>query len=318
MHVRLTKILMSRKRKGREIHGILLINKPSGYSSNKVLQRIKWLLQAQKAGHTGALDPLATGLLPLCFGEATKFSQILLESDKAYQTVAKLGIITDSADADGNVVETRPVGNYSIAQIQRVLDEHFTGNIRQAAPIYSALKVNGVPMYELARQGIEVEAKVRDATVYSAEVLAVDGDEVTLNYRVSKGTYIRSLVADLGQLLGCGAHVHKLHRTAHGPWSVAQATPWQAYDFANEDVDVTELESLLLPMDSGIVDMPIFTLNDEQAQRVKYGNAIAVYDDLPVGTVRIYYQNELLGLGELTVDQQLKPVRMLNIGELRQ
>jgi tRNA pseudouridine55 synthase len=307
---------MTRKKKGRAIHGVLLINKPSGASSNGVLQRVKWLMQAQKAGHTGALDPLATGLLPLCFGEATKFSQMLLDSDKSYLTTAKLGVVTDSADADGKTVETREVGEYTLEQVQALLDQHFKGDIRQAAPIFSALKVNGVPMYELARKGIAVEAKVRDAHIFEARAISINGDEIELSYRVSKGTYIRSLVADLGQMLGCGAHVAKLHRTSHGPWSIEQAFDWSNFE-SDDAFDQSVIDNGLLAVDNALAFIGKIDVTDNQAKRISHGNPVTLHKEYALGEIRIYHGDKFLGLGKIEPSKegkiQLNPYRVLNI-----
>ena len=214
---------MARKPKGRAISGLCLLDKPQVLSSNAALQRVKHLYGAAKAGHTGALDPLATGLLPICLGEATKFSQYLLDSDKRYLTTAKLGQRTDTCDAEGEVTEERPVpDNLSREQIEALLDEHFSGDIEQVPPVYSALKLNGQPLYKLARQGVEVEVKPRQVRIHEIRLLALREDELDLEVFCSKGTYIRSIVEDLGLLLGCGAHVSVLRRLQTGPFHADQ------------------------------------------------------------------------------------------------
>ncbi|MFT4993975.1 MAG: tRNA pseudouridine55 synthase, partial [Paraglaciecola sp.] len=196
---------MARKRKGRAIDGILLLDKPLGISSNHALQRVKRLFFAAKAGHTGALDPLATGMLPICLGEATKFSQFLLEADKTYLVTAKLGVRTTTSDADGDIVETKVV-NVSQAQLDSAC-EQFRGPIKQVPSMFSALKHQGKPLYFYARQGIEIDRPARDITIFSLSVSRFEGDEVDMQVHCSKGTYIRSLVDDIGQILGCGAFV---------------------------------------------------------------------------------------------------------------
>ncbi len=202
----------ARLRKGRDLTGVVLLNKPQGMSSNHALQRVKRLYNAQKAGHTGALDPLATGILPVCLGEATKFSQYLLDADKAYRVEATLGVRTTTSDAEGEVVEEKPVA-VDAAKVADAIKQ-FIGEQEQSPSIYSALKHEGRPLYYYARQGIEVPKKTRTITVHSIELLDIQDNKVTLQVSCSKGTYIRTLVDDLGQLLGCGAHVSMLHRNA--------------------------------------------------------------------------------------------------------
>ena len=204
-----------RRNRGRQVNGGLLLDKPIGITSNAALQRVKRLFNANKAGHTGSLDPLATGMLPLCLGEATKISSFLLSADKEYRACLKLGVITDSADAEGNVVETRPVADYSESRVREVL-KRFLGESSQIPPMHSAIKQNGQPLYKLAHQGIEVERKARDITIYSLELLRFEGDELEIAVRSSKGTYIRTLSEDIGEALGCGAHITALRRTGVG------------------------------------------------------------------------------------------------------
>ena len=204
---------MSRRRrfKGRDVHGIILLDKPGGITSNDALQQVKRIYNAAKAGHTGALDPLATGMLPICFGEATKFSQFLLDADKRYQVTARLGVRTDTSDSEGSVDSVRPV-DVNEDQLAQALDK-FRGDIMQVPSMFSALKHQGRPLYEYAREGIEIEREARPITIYSLELKAFSGEEISLEVHCSKGTYIRSLIDDLGELLGCGAHVIQLRRT---------------------------------------------------------------------------------------------------------
>ena len=209
------------KRIRRKVDGVLILDKPRGMSSNAALQKVRWLLNAEKAGHTGSLDPLATGVLPLCFGEATKFSQYLLDADKGYETVMQLGVTTTTGDAEGEVVEQRPV-EVGEAQLLEAL-EGFRGAISQIPPMYSALKRDGQPLYKLARAGEVVEREARSVTIARLELAAFEGDRPRLQVACSKGTYIRTLVEDIGQVLGCGAHVAELRRTQVGPFSLAQA-----------------------------------------------------------------------------------------------
>ncbi|MBT4161989.1 MAG: tRNA pseudouridine(55) synthase TruB, partial [Gammaproteobacteria bacterium] len=210
-----------RGRKGRNISGILLLDKPPGMTSNAALQVVKRLFNACKAGHTGSLDPLATGVLPLCFGEATKFSQFLLDADKKYLARVKLGVITDSGDADGEVLERRPVPEIDDVRLEEVL-QHYRGDITQIPSMFSALKVDGQPLYKLARKGIEVERKERPVSIYRLEASEREGDELTLLVHCSKGTYVRTLVEDIGKELGPGAHVIGLRRLAAGPFDAEE------------------------------------------------------------------------------------------------
>lgn len=222
---------MAKRRKGRAINGVLLLDKPHGLSSNHALQTVKRIYFAQKAGHTGALDPLATGMLPICLGEGTKFSQFLLDTDKTYQVTAKLGIRTTTSDAGGEVVSEKEV-NVSDEQLSEALDS-FRGTTKQTPSMYSALKYQGKPLYKYAREGIEVPRESRDITVFSLELLRFEHEEVELNIHVSKGTYIRTIVDDLGELLGCGAHVSDLRRLAVGDYPV------------DKMVTLSQLEALL-------------------------------------------------------------------------
>jgi len=207
-----------RKKRGRDVHGILLLDKPAGGSSNQMLQRVKRLYGANKAGHTGSLDPLATGMLPICFGEATKISAFLLEADKGYETTLRLGVTTNSADADGEVLQTRPIPDSLTAQTFRQVCEGFLGAQQQVPPMVSAIKIDGQRLYKLAREGKTVERPARDVIIHQLDVLAFSGDTARLSVRVSKGTYIRSLVADIGEAIGCGAHVTALRRTFVSPF----------------------------------------------------------------------------------------------------
>lgn len=299
----------TRTRKGNPIHGVLLVNKPSGLTSNRVLQQVKWQLKAKKAGHTGALDPLATGLLPLCFGEATKFSQLLLDSDKTYQVTAKLGIQTDTCDIDGEILATKPVPVVSSDVVEGLLKQHFLGVITQVAPIYSALKVNGRPMYELARAGEPVEAKSRQITIYSSQLMAIRPDEIDLTIHCSKGTYIRSVVDELGQLLGCGATVSRLHRTQHGPFLLDQS-------IGIDDVTDEAFLAAMLPVDAMIADWPVITLTEVQSVPFVHGNPTTVTEALDASDIqyRVYQENTgaFVGIGQMKRANELWPVRVIN------
>jgi len=244
------------RREKRAVHGILLLDKPKGGSSNKALQKAKWLFKAKKAGHTGSLDPLATGMLPLCFGEATKISQYLLNADKAYETTLQLGVITDSADADGEVVEKRDVPSLTADAFEAVCDR-FRGEIDQVPPMVSALKVDGKRLYKLAREGVTVERKARRITIQKLEVLGFDPEAGTASLSVTctKGTYIRSLVTDIGDAIGCGAHVVELRRTYVSPF---EGQSMVSLETLEEEADP---ERFLLPLDAGLQHLPAAKLS---------------------------------------------------------
>ncbi|WP_151671842.1 tRNA pseudouridine(55) synthase TruB [Nitrincola schmidtii] len=312
---------MARKPKGRAIDGIFLLDKPAGMSSNKALQQIKHLYGAAKAGHTGALDPLATGLLPICLGEATKFSQYLLDSDKAYLTTARLGEKTDTADADGVVIETRPVpALLDKDQIETLLKTHFSGQIDQVPPIYSALKVQGQPLYKLARKGIEVEVKSRQVTIHSIRLLAIREQELDLEVFCSKGTYIRSIVQDLGELLGCGAHVSRLRRTHVGGYNAAQMLDFdqlhaniQALPESTSECIQNYLDGLLLPPWSAIESLPLCELTEEQSIALRQGKRLANLGLATDAVWRVFAEpnGQFLGLAETDANGCLKGKRLI-------
>lgn len=311
---------LARKRKGRPVNGVLLLDKPAGVTSNYILQNMKRLYGAAKAGHTGALDPLATGMLPLCFGEATKFSQFLLEADKRYITTAKLGFKTASGDADGDVIEERPVGDISQVQVEQLLVEHFTGEITQTPSMFSALKHQGQPLYKLARQGITVPVKQRQVTIYEIHLLDLRDDELDLDIRCSKGTYIRSIVEDLGELLGCGAHVQALRRLETGPYKEAQMlTPEQVRALLPEgEVNENELETghqlldqVLLPPWSAVDTLPSIELDEEQTKIIRYGQRSDVKPEQQFTGIGCAFSNqEFIGLVEISDDGQLVARRL--------
>ncbi|MDH5629342.1 MAG: tRNA pseudouridine(55) synthase TruB [Gammaproteobacteria bacterium] len=299
-----------RRRKGRDINGILLLNKPEGLSSNQALQQVKHLYFAAKAGHTGALDPLATGMLPICFGEATKFSQFLLNSDKGYRVIAKLGIRTDSSDSTGEVVETRPVA-VKEAQLVKAL-KTFEGKISQVPSMFSALKHEGKPLYYYARQGIEIDREARQITIYDIELLRFDqiNNEVELYIECSKGTYIRTIIDDLGQMLGCGAHVTMLNRTF-----VADFPPEQMIDITQLEKDREEgisLDQYLLPMDSALEFLPEVVLDQDSEHYFLQGQAINYPDLSDVDILRVYNDSgDFLGIAEVNEDLMLAPKRLV-------
>lgn len=311
---------MARGKKGRAVNGIVVINKPLGLSSNQVLQRVKHLFHAQKAGHTGALDPLATGVLPICLGEATKFSQLLLESDKAYDTTAKLGEIRSTGDAEGEVVKTSSVPVLSAQDVEAVLAQ-FRGDIEQIPPMFSALKLDGKPLYELARQGMSLEEvqrvaekKRRIITIYDLRLLEQRADELELSAHCSKGTYIRTLVEDIGNSIGCGAYVSRLHRTLCGPFKADQMwTLEQLEELAAAGVEA--LDAVLLPMHSAIPDWPAVELTYSEADKMLHGQPVKTgLADSP--SVQLWVvRNEvrqMIGIGRVD-EGWIKAQRMLNV-----
>lgn len=288
----------------RRVDGVLLLDKPPGMSSNTALQKARWLFNAAKAGHTGTLDPMATGLLPLCFGEATKFSSTLLDADKTYEATVKLGIVTDTCDAEGRMLATHPV-NVNEAGVRAVLNR-FTGAIEQVPPMHSALKRDGVPLYELARKGIEVERAARQVTIHAIELLAWRGDSFDLRVACSKGTYIRTLAADIGEALGCGAHLAALRRTRVGSLDIAQAVT-----LATIEAKAGELrDSLLQPTDALLAVLPADRLNEADTARLLQGQPIR-WNGLPSCQRRLYGPQGFIGLGEVSGDGWLKPKRLI-------
>lgn len=297
-----------RRKKGRNINGILLLNKPQGMSSNKALQEVKHLFFAAKAGHTGALDPLATGMLPICLGEATKFSQFLLESDKGYRVIGKLGIRTDSCDSTGEVTETLPV-NVSQKQLEKAL-EKFRGETQQIPSMFSALKHQGQPLYKLARQGIEIEREARDISVYNLQLVRFENDEVELDIECSKGTYIRNIIDDLGQELGCGAHVTLLHRTFVADYPVDDmVTLEQLRQDREQDIS---LDDYLLPMESPLMHCEEAILDVDSAHYFCHGQAVN-YPSLEEGElIRVYDDTDrFLGIAEVDNELMLAPKRLV-------
>ena len=257
------------------MHGILLLDKPQGGSSNHALQRAKRLFNAQKAGHTGSLDPLATGMLPLCFGEATKLSAFLLDADKAYETTMVLGVRTDSADADGQVISTDTIPDDLDAARFHIIADSFKGPQKQIPPMVSAIKVDGKPLYKLAREGIEIKRKPRDVNIRELDVLAFDGNSARLRVRCSKGTYIRSLVSDIGDRIGCGAHLTALRRTAVSPFDGASMHDFDELESIatarSPELGFAALDGLLLPLDAGLGHLPKVTLCPEAVVAYRHG-----------------------------------------------
>ena len=292
------------------MNGILVVDKPAGISSNDVVQQAKRLFGAQKVGHTGSLDPLATGVLPLCFGEATKFSQYLLDADKKYWAQVRLGITTETADADGEVIAQADTSGITESQVTAAL-ETFVGEIEQIPSMYSALKHQGQPLYKLARQGIEVERAPRRISIYSAELLQFSEASIELRVHCSKGTYIRSLAEDLGAALGCGGHVSALRRLAAGPYEEAQTT---TLDELREVGDVREMDALLLPVSSAVGSWPAVRLHEDTAHYVRQGQPVQVAHAPTDGWVQIFElaeEDRFLGVGEILTDGRVAPRRLV-------
>lgn len=307
---------MARRRKGRPINGVILLDKPTGISSNDALQKVKRIYFAEKAGHTGALDPLATGMLPICLGEATKFSQFLLDSDKRYRVIAKLGERTNTSDSDGEVVETRAI-DVDQNKLETCI-ETFRGESDQIPSMFSALKYQGKPLYEYARQGIEVPRESRKITVYDIVLHRFEGDEVEMEVHCSKGTYIRTIVDDLGEMLGCGAHVTMLRRTKVADYPYERMVTLEQL---NEHLEQAErdgiaprelLDPLLLPMDTAVEALPEVNLNAELTDLVQHGQPVQVFG-APEGTLRMTSGDERLfiGIAELNDDGKVAPKRLV-------
>jgi tRNA pseudouridine55 synthase len=294
------------KRPKRQINGILLLDKPIGFSSNQALQKIKWLLKAAKAGHTGTLDPLATGLLPLCFGEATKFAHFLTDADKTYIATIKLGATTTTGDAEGEVLTTSPV-NVSRSEFEAACQQ-FTGEISQTPPMYSALKFEGKALYEYARAGVEIERQARRVTIQNIEVNSFAGDVAVVTVTCSKGTYIRTLAEDIGKQLGCGAHLIGLRRTATADYQIAQAVTLEQFEAMSEE----ERLAALAPPDTAVHYLPAITLDDDGAFYLLQGQAVWRSGVIPAGLLRLYNEQQVfLGLGELQDDGKIAPKRLM-------
>lgn len=322
------------RRKGRPVDGVLLLHKPAGMTSNRALQIAKRLFFVEKAGHTGSLDPLATGVLPLCFGEATKFSQFLLDADKGYRSTFRLGSRTTTSDADGEVLSEVATSDITREQVERELQQ-FVGNILQVPSMFSALKHQGQPLYKMARQGIEIERQPRPVTVYRIDVLdfrAGTAAEVDVDIRCSKGTYIRSIAEDLGFALGCGAHVKILHRSHAGAFDETQTVTFEALEAANDAGGYSALDNYLLSADAPVASLPALYLPESSGHYFRLGNPVMDPQVYRLGVqgdiVRVFLLaasadvsapvNEadikaprFLGLGELTEDGRVAPKRII-------
>ena len=299
-----------KKNKGRPVNGVVLLDKPLEMSSNHALQRVKRLFDAQKAGHTGSLDPLATGMLPICLGEATKISAFLLDADKVYRFKCKLGSRTTTADAEGEVIDSRPFEHICRKDIEKLLPR-FTGDIEQVPPMYSALKKDGQRLYDLARQGLEVERQPRPVTIHALRLLSFEAGEVELEAHCSKGTYIRTLAEDIGEALGCGAYVSELRRLAVGPYASDMISLDQLQALSEQGQGA--LDECLLPIDSGIADWPEVHLDQDSAYYIKLGQPVQVPRAPSDGWVRIYDDERFLGVGIIQDDGRIAPKRMLKV-----
>ncbi len=306
---------MSRRRnKGRSVNGILLLDKPAGLTSNAALQIVKRLFQAAKAGHTGSLDPLASGLLPICLGEATKVSGFLLDADKHYRVRCRLGERTTTGDAEGEVVETRVVEGLDVARIEAAF-EGFRGAIEQVPPMYSALKHQGQRLYALARQGVEVERQARQVTIHSLTLLAWEPPYLDLDVRCTKGTYIRTLAEDIGEVLGCGAHVAELRRLGVGPYDQTGMVGLdRLQELAGAERPVA-LDALLLPIETALSQWPDVRLSADAAFYLRQGQPVVVPHAPTSGWVRLYAgDRQFLGMGEVLDDGRVAPKRLMSGG----
>ncbi|MCR8921233.1 tRNA pseudouridine(55) synthase TruB [Dasania sp. GY-MA-18] len=305
---------MARRRRGRPVDGILVLDKPLDKSSNWALQVARAIYQAQKAGHTGSLDPLATGVLPLCFGEATKFSQYLLDSDKAYRSTFTLGVSTATGDAEGEVISTQPAADISEQQVLAALAQ-FRGEIEQVPSMYSALKHQGQPLYKLARKGIEVERKRRQVEIFTLDLEAYragEHPEIDVYIECSKGTYVRSIAEDLGAALGCGAHVSMLRRTAAGPFVESQGVSLAQLQVLRDNEAFADLDALLQPVDQALTHLPSVALSEAAVDYIKQGQAVMVPKAPSDSEFKLYSeQGHFLGIGELNDDGLVKPRRLI-------
>ena len=294
----------------RNISGIVVLDKANGLSSNAALQEVKRLYEANKAGHAGSLDPLATGVLPVCLGEATKVSQFLLDSDKCYRARIKLGIRTDTGDSEGSIIERNAGISVSRKAIERALTK-FKGEIEQVPPMHSAIKMNGVPLYKLARKGIAVEREPRLVTLYQVCLLEFVNSELELEISCSKGTYIRTIADDLGQELGCGAHVIELRRTQAGVFTEKDSISAEELALEKENRGLDKIDQFLIPMDRAIQDLPEVNLPSITASHVKNGQAVLVRHLPKNGLVRMYEDEQFIGIGSIDDDGKVAPKRLI-------
>jgi len=302
------------RRKGRVIDGILLLDKPAGITSNGALQRVKHLYGAAKAGHTGSLDPIATGVLPICFGEATKFSQFLLDADKGYIATIQLGVRTTTGDSEGDIVYERSVPELSDEAIESCLDS-FRGEIDQIPSMYSAIKLNGQPLYKLARQGIEVERQPRRVTIMMLTLLERTHDQWVLNITCTKGTYVRSLAEDIGELIGCGAHVVALRRRQAGPFAIEATCTLEKLEGLKAENGERALDETLLPVSAAVADYPVIEMTALTASYFVQGQPVQIAGVIEEGLVSVYSEaiddKIFVGVGEILDDGKIAPRRLI-------
>lgn len=302
---------MRMRKQGKEVHGILLLDKPTDVTSNGALQRVKRLFNAKKAGHTGSLDPIATGMLPICFGEATKFSQFLLDSDKTYHVVAKLGVITTTGDSEGEVVKTSPFVDVTAKRVEDIM-QTLLGESEQVPPMFSAIKHQGRPLYELARRGIEVDRKARKITIFSLQLDQLTEDELTFTVHCSKGTYVRTLVETIGEQLGCGAHVIGLRRVSVSPYGNARMYTLSELEALVDGIGFSALSACLLPVETAVQVFPAVKLTEAAAFYLRMGQSVRAPFSLQSPMVRLMSEDaRFLGLGEVLADGRVKPHRLL-------
>ena len=301
-----------RRQKGRPVNGILLLDKPLGVSSNHALQRVKRLYDARKAGHTGSLDPLADGMLPICFGDATKLSAFLLDADKHYWFRVELGTTTATGDTEGEVLATRDPSGVTAADIEAVLVQ-FQGRIQQLPPLYAALKHPGTRLYELARDGVEVEREPREVTIHSIQLGSLNLPEFELTVHCSKGTYVRTLAEDIGEALGCGAHVTALRRTGVGPYTELPMVTMEELERRAEE-GTEALDALLLPIDTALGSWPEVSVGADSAFYLKQGQAVVVPKAPTEGWVRIYHGDHFFAVGQVQDDGKIAPKRLMTGG----
>ena len=306
------KLKEQKKKIKNNVKGILLLDKPVGISSNRLLQNVKYIYNAKKAGHTGSLDVPASGLLPICFGEATKVSGYLLNSNKKYFVQCKLGETTTTGDAAGTVLLARKITKISESILTKIF-KNFVGDIQQIPPMFSSLKHNGKRLHEFAYKGIEIERKPRDIRIYSIELLRISQDYFEIEVFCSKGTYIRTLVEDIGEEIGCGAHVSSLRRLETGPFNLLHSASLKEIEFTAKK-GKQALYDLLLPMDTALKDFPKILLTEDKVFCLRQGQSIEVSDIPRLGQLRIYNSsNEFIGLGDAIKNNLIKPKRLINI-----
>ncbi len=301
---------MSRRNpKGREINGIVLLDKDTGLSSNAALQKVKRLFFAKKAGHTGSLDPLASGILPICLGQATKVAQFLLDDDKRYFVRGKLGQTTDTLDCEGEIITSKPFEHLNKDEVLQAVKQ-FEGSIKQIPPMYSALKKDGQPLYKLARQGVEIERKARKVVIHNIDFIDYDKGILTLEVSCSKGTYIRTLIDDIGDKLGCGAHVIELRRTGFAHIDISQTIKFSELEKLSGD-DYQQLDTVIFPSEQMLPEMDGIYLDEQQSIDIKYGRSITSDDKKSFEVIKLFDNHkQFLGVGESDENGGIKPKRL--------